>query len=254
MEVLDLARGLAVSTVKLPEVVRDATRVAVTPDNTTLAVLTPSGVAVLAVGAATPLAPCSPPPRPPAGVLPVCGTLAEVVVDGTNHAFATNRARNQVEVVNLTTGALEAPIPVGSRPHGLDLSPDGRTLYVADSGAEEISIVDLAQRREVRRITVPSLGSNDRPYAIAVGGAGRALVTTTSAGSGYGAHLLQVDLATGTVSPRLDFGTRPGVITGDAHVEASGDRSRIAVLEQLLGAGPHLRHGLRLLRPRTAHR
>ena len=240
VEVLDLARGLAVSSVKLPEVVRDATKVAVTPDNATLAVLTPSGVAVLAVGAATPVAPCTPPPRPPAGVIPVCGTLAEVVTDGTGRAFATNRARNQVEVVNLATGALEAPIPVGSRPQGLDLSPDGRTLYVADSGAEEISVVDVAQRREVRRITAPSLGSNDRPYSIAVGGEGLALFTTTSAGSGYGAHLLELDLATGTVTPRLDFGTRPAVITGDAHVRASGDRSRIALAEQLSSGPIHI--------------
>lgn len=238
VEVLDLARGLPVSSVKLPELVPGTAKLAVTPDNTTLAVLTPSGVAVLAVAAATPLPPCSRGSSPPAGVIAVCGTLAEAVVDGTGRAFVTNWARNQVEVVNLATGALEAPILVGSRPHGLDLTSDGRTLYVADSGAEEISVVDLLQRREVRRITAPSLGSNDRPYSIAVGDRGRALVTTT--GTGYGAHLLHLDLESETVAPRLDFGIRPGSITGNAHVRASGDRSRIAVVEEVSSGPVHM--------------
>ncbi|MFP5316702.1 MAG: YncE family protein [Acidimicrobiia bacterium] len=232
LQVLDLARGLAARSVRLPEPVPrpDSTasgKVAVTADGATAAVLTRSGVSVVAVGGATPI-PCPLPPVAP-GVTAVCGAPLAEMVAGETSAFVSNPYANTVEVVSLATGAREASIPVGSRPRGLDLSPDGRSLYVANSGAEEVSVVDVGARREVRRITVPSHGSNDRPFSIAVGDRGKALVTTTYDGSGYGAYLLELDLATGASSIRTDY-TSDGRVPDDSIVRASGDHSRIFVV------------------------
>src|SRR5207237_5126125 len=89
---------------------------------------------------------------------------------------------------------------VGSRPLGLDFSADGTLLYVANSGGAEVSVVDVALRKEVRRITVPQLsGYNDRPYSIAVANNGTALVTTMFDGAGY-TKMRKIDLATETVT------------------------------------------------------
>ena len=232
VNVLDLATGLEVSTIAVPEVMTELTSMAVAPDDTKVVVLTPHGVVVRPVSAATPIRRCDPAPIP-AGVTAVCGALADVVLDGTGHAYASNPRFNEIEVLDTATGALEAPIPVGSRPRGLDLSADGTLLYVADSGAEEISVVDLSQRREVRRISITS-GSRydyDQPYSIAVGDHGIALVTTTIDLSSGGERMLQVDLAEESVRVRSDFGSLPGRVAGRTVVRATGDRSRIAVLE-----------------------
>jgi YVTN family beta-propeller protein len=129
-----------------------------------------------------------------------------------------------VDVVSLVTKAVEAAIPVGSQPRGLDLSADGKTLYVANSGGEDVSVVDLAQRREVRRITMPQFSFATRPFSIAVAKNGQALVTTTQARS---ADVVQIDVVDGTVT----VGVGTALIGDQARLEPSGDRSRVAILE-----------------------
>lgn len=238
VDVLDLGRGLVSATIPLAEGVGSGSgMVALSPDNATLAVLTATGISVARVSTAVPTPACAPPAAPP-GVVAVCaGPLADVVVGGSGRAYATNPARNQVEVVSLATGTLEAPIPVGSQPLGLDLSADGTKLYVANSGGGYVSVVDLALRREVGRIAVPSGWTNDRPYSIAVAANGLALLTTTFRGSGFGARMYAIDLAAGTVQLRDDF-FHWGSTTQVTRLEPSGDRSRIGIVAGDISSGP----------------
>src|SRR5215467_10702788 len=53
-------------------------------------------------------------------------------------AYFTVPLFNKVAVLNLTTGTYGKPIPVGSDPHGIDITPDGKTLYVCDTGGQTI--------------------------------------------------------------------------------------------------------------------
>ena len=93
--------------------------------------------------------------------------LWSVVVSATGVAYISNPTRNQVEVLDLTNGVLRAPILVGPQPRGLDLSPDGATLYVADNGADQVSVVDspaarrptASPRRRARSSTMPRIRS-----------------------------------------------------------------------------------------------
>jgi uncharacterized protein (TIGR03437 family) len=67
-----------------------------------------------------------------------------------------------------------APIKVGQLPRSLALSPDGNTLYVANTGGESISIVDLDKMQAVDRVHFPPLPFNQNtplitPSVIAVG-------------------------------------------------------------------------------------
>lgn len=235
VEVLDLARGQVIATIPLPEG-GGTGRIALSPDGATLAVLTGSGFSVSRVSDAVPIPACVPPPVA-AGVVAVCGASLQDLVMDAGHLYATNRARNQVEVVSLATGALEAPILVGSQPIGLDLSPDGTMLYVANSGGQDVSVVDLSLRHEVRRITVPSGFMSDRPFSLAVAASGLGMLTTTFAGSGFGAVMYEVDFGTGAVERRSDFFVN-GSTTEATRLEASGDRSHIAAMAGDISSGP----------------
>ncbi|HEX3394609.1 MAG TPA: hypothetical protein VHS52_08780, partial [Acidimicrobiales bacterium] len=169
---------------------------------------------------------------PPSFTVAVDGALDQVVVDRSGHAFATNPARNEVEVLSVATGKLDAPIVVGSSPAGLDLSPDEATLYVADAQSNDISVVDVAQRRQVRRIALPPAPNGGQPLSIAVAANGTALVTrTASGGTSEGVPTLSIDLANGTVRERRDWDYTSSA--GDRSVvKASGDRSRIAIVRE----------------------
>lgn len=103
--------------------------------------------------------------------VPIMGEPAHIVFDdGCDYIYVANRLEDRVEVFSIRTGNLEKPILVGKRPVSLDTSADGRLLYVANSESQSISVVDLEQRREIRKIDVPvSLPTSlpDRPLSIA---------------------------------------------------------------------------------------
>ena len=230
LDVLDLGLGQRIATLQLPEAITQVDEndsIALSADGETLVVPTRSSIMLTAVDAAVPLPPCTP-DSPAPMVLRVCGQLADVVVGADGHAYATNTVLNRVEVVSLATGALVASIPVGSQPRGLDLSPDGRLLYVANWGASEVSVVDTTLRKELRRIPIPS-GSvyRDGPDAIAVAANGTALLTTSFHPTIGGWRLLQIDLASETTQARADLFPQSYDAEGPEEMRASADRSVI---------------------------
>ncbi len=69
--------------------------------------------------------------------------LEDMVFDATRERlYIANSGLNRVEVFDIRTRKLLAPIPVGQLPRALALTPDGSILYVANSTSEAISIVD----------------------------------------------------------------------------------------------------------------
>src|SRR5262249_3591697 len=59
------------------------------------------------------------------------------------------------------------------------ITPDGSTMYVANSGGNNISVVDLRQRAEVRKIWLSNVkGDNNIATSVAVAGNGKVLVAT----------------------------------------------------------------------------
>ena len=51
-----------------------------------------------------------------------------------DRVYFTNKAYNQVEVYDVETNQLLSPIYVGSQPWGVDITPDGSKLVVANYG------------------------------------------------------------------------------------------------------------------------
>ncbi len=123
-------------------------------------------------------------------------TFRDVVINpASTLAYLTVPADNEVAVLNLATHKYAKPIPVGSDPRGIDITPNGKTLYVADSGGQTISKVSIATGK-VTTITTPPSSLNDTPYSIAVMNNGNALYSTTFAGSGFGANVYKLNLTT----------------------------------------------------------
>jgi YVTN family beta-propeller protein len=76
------------------------------------------------------------------------GRQPHMVTFGANGkwAYASNTGTNQVAAVNLESGEVTL-IPTEAEPQGSVLSRDGRELYVANSGASSISVIDTVHNR-----------------------------------------------------------------------------------------------------------
>ena len=171
----------------------------------------------------------------PAGVIrplvPLTGRVGDVVIDASNQfAYATNTSNDRIEVISLATHTVVTTINVGPTPIGVDFSPDGTQLYVANSGDNTVSVVDVATRAQLRTITIPAGPSHDHPYWIATGSDGGLLVTTAFGGGGSNANMVWVDPATDTVTPIAST-------TDRTHVAASRDRTKMLVVTNQTASG-----------------
>jgi YVTN family beta-propeller protein len=157
-------------------------------------------------------------------LVPFASSVGGILVDpNCQYIYLTNTTLNRVEIFSLTTLSFETPIQVGAQPMGLDVTPDGTLLYVANSGGNNISVIDLAQRVESKRITVPA-PEPYLPWSIAIMNNGKALFTLSDSSFG---GLRELTLATDAIITRTDlpFST----ITSKAVIRASHDRSTAGV-------------------------
>jgi YVTN family beta-propeller protein len=80
--------------------------------------------------------------------VPAHGAHAQVTV------LATNEGSGTVSVIQGTT--VVATIPVGNRPRGLAISPDGKRAYIALGRDDAVAVLDIAKHEVVDRIPVGS--------------------------------------------------------------------------------------------------
>src|SRR5215470_18135732 len=79
------------------------------------------------------------------------------------HVYVANERSNDITIIDTATNSVVATVPVGQRPRGLGLSPDGNTLYVALGPERAIAAVDLATRKVVVRLPA---GSDPETFAV----------------------------------------------------------------------------------------
>ena len=120
----------------------------------------------------------------------------------SSRLYVTLQNSNVVEPVDVHGAALTAlaPIPVGARPTGLALSPDGRTLYAVDNGGNDVSVVDLASKRTIARVPV-----GIEPNYISIDPAGKLAYVTNYATT----TVTPIDLTTNTARPAIEVGGQP---------------------------------------------
>jgi uncharacterized protein (TIGR03437 family) len=113
--------------------------------------------------------------------------LQELAYDSTRQRiYMSNSGMNRVEVFDIRSQQMMSPIKVGQLPHSMAMSVDGNTLYVANTGGETISMVDLNQMQTTGRVTFPPLPlflnqTITTPTNIAVGLSGPLILMSTAA-------------------------------------------------------------------------
>src|SRR5437016_6136708 len=80
-----------------------------------------------------------------------------VIVGKDNTMFTANIGSDSITIID-RAGA--TPVPVGKGPEGMDLAPDGKTLWTAQSRDGGVSIVDVAAKKVVGTISVGTKRSN----------------------------------------------------------------------------------------------
>src|SRR2546427_4642038 len=56
--------------------------------------------------------------------------------------FVTNEKSDNVTVIDAATRKVIQSIPVGKRPRGVAVSPDGRRVYLTNSNSDTLSVID----------------------------------------------------------------------------------------------------------------
>ncbi len=152
-----------------------------------------------------------------------CLFLTAAVAAPAARLYVSNEESGDVAVVDTATLEVVSRIPVGKRPRGIRVSPDGRLLYVALSGsprggpgvdesklppadrkADGIGVIDLASARLLR--TLPS-GQDPESFDISADGK-RLFVSNEET-----AEMSVIDIAAGTVTARVPVGLEPEGVT-----------------------------------------
>ena len=161
----------------------------------------------------------------------VGGHPAHVVPDASGTwAFITDADSHAVLVVDLAARRVVHRIPVGRYPHGLRLSPDGRSLAVANRDSGDVSLIDVQRRAEVARIAVGS-----QPVQVAFAPGGQRLFVSLSGENAVAA----VDVRRRTLLDRYPVG--PGPI----QLSVSPDGQQLIVANQGSAQAPG--HNLSIL-------
>jgi hypothetical protein len=119
--------------------------------------------------------------------------IADVIADSTR-LFLSNLTRNRVEVVQIGSQTYGTPVLVGSEPWGLALGRNSDSLYVANSGGTNISVIPLRNAVLQEAASARIFPANELLFDISY----------------------TIDTKTGTVPPssvlRFDYSDRPQFI------------------------------------------
>ncbi|MFC5061587.1 protein kinase [Actinomycetospora atypica] len=94
----------------------------------------------------------------PTGIIPVPDGGPQFVAfspDGTRayvSIFNQDYSLNEVGVLDTSTGTFVARVPTGKRPFALDVSPDGRKVYVPNHDSGSVTVIDTASNSVVNTI------------------------------------------------------------------------------------------------------
>lgn len=139
--------------------------------------------------------------------------LTDLVFDAQRQrVYMANSGLNRIETYDVRTRRLLTPLKVGQLPRSMALSLDGSLMYVANSGGESLTVVDLDQRAVMGKIKFPPIPLNANvalatPRVIAPSQSGPLVLVST--GSGTAATLWKI-IGNEMVPRRLEpeiFGT-----------------------------------------------
>jgi len=133
-------------------------------------------------------------------VIPLGGTPSDMVLDQSRGLlYLVNSGASRIDIVSTSTNAVVGNIPVSTGPLAEAMSPDNAYLYVTSSTSNTVTVIALGGGGVVQTIAI------SQPQGIAVGGDGRALISTLSAAT----PLLIFDRTQATGSQLISVVTPP---------------------------------------------
>ncbi len=69
------------------------------------------------------------------------------------YLYVANHSTNTVSFLNLRTRQMEVAVSSGDRPWDLAIDPDGRNLYVTNTGSKTVALIDTESRSRVKEFT-----------------------------------------------------------------------------------------------------
>ncbi len=153
-----------------------------------------------------------------------------VIAPNGHTIYTTNVASDSVTIVETSndgSGWSNTVIPVGKGPEGVDLSPDGKELWVANSHDGTLSIIETASKKVIQTLDVKTKFSNRVKFTV-----DGKLILITDMGAG---DLLVIDAASRKEVKRLHLGKSvEGVFVAPdgqrAFVAETGD-NKLAILD-----------------------
>jgi len=79
-----------------------------------------------------------------------------VVTPDDKVAYVVMNGDNAVAAVKTHDFSLITVIPVGTSPHHAAVSPDGKFVFVANEGSDNVSVIEVATQKVVATISVPA--------------------------------------------------------------------------------------------------
>jgi YVTN family beta-propeller protein len=119
-------------------------------------------------------------------------------------AYVTNEKSNDISVIDTAMDKVVATMPVGERPRGIHLSPDGKRVYVALGDEDRIAVVDTTSLQVIERI---SAGSDPELFDISPDGK-RLFVSNEDANTAS-----VIDLQTRQIVASVPVGIEPEGVT-----------------------------------------
>ena len=69
-------------------------------------------------------------------------------------AYITLQGDDKVITMNMTSFDKVGEIIVNKGPHNLDITPDGKYLFVANAGSSDVAVIDIASKQVIKKIPV----------------------------------------------------------------------------------------------------
>lgn len=159
-------------------------------------------------------------------------------------AYVSNTDTGNLSAINLDSGQVIS-MPSGERPQGQAMSPDGRTMFVANSGGNSISVFDLERKKNVGSIAT----SGKAPVRLVVSKDGKTLIYALQEGRTVGfadiaarKELLEIPVGGRPVSMSLSLDGKLAYCSvqeeDEINIISVPDRKVLRVVHTPKGMGP----------------
>ncbi|MCX6614743.1 MAG: hypothetical protein NTZ98_01440 [Acidobacteria bacterium] len=174
-------------------------------------------------------------------IFPIAGLASSILLDQPRQrVYTTNFMLDQIDVFSIRDQRFLPPIRVGNQPLSMAFA-DPSTLVVANSGAENISVINLDTLQEADQIPMAPAPLNATPlvpHSIAASSNAvlfTVVVAPTSSGASFtsnGGSVWQLSLATRTAFPRLNLGgTTANSLNSRNYLTAPANGSAIVLVD-----------------------